>query len=379
MRYAVTRFCLLLLGCSLCATATARAEQIEVLNAGGAEVGMPDGNLVDSEILSPTAWGHGQPAVGAYPGWYASGDALFLHRNHARDLVISVNDRGTILDTADDFPLLTTNDLGFQDFETGYRVELGRSLGHGLALEGSFFQIREWDAYGQVTSNGLLNQGPEPEALSPPISFFAANFDADPFFQALQHTATYMSDVLSAEMNLKAAWQYHSLTGAELYGFRYFRLRERFTLVSQDEAFSTPTDGFGTYDTETDNDLFGFQYGQEASLQLHSLVCMQTKIRAGLFLNNAEQRTQVISNAVLVNDIHEENTDIAFVGELNVNFKFNLTRWASARAGYNFLWVEGVALAPEQDYPLALTGFNQLNDGGGLFLHGFNIGVELSR
>ena len=378
MRYAVTRFCLLLLGCSLWATATARAQQMEVLNADGAELGQAGGDLIDAGDLLPVAFGHHAPAGGCYPGWYAAGDALFLHRQHARELVITVNDRGTLLDTSDDDPLLTTNDLAF-DFETGYRVELGRSFGNGLALEGSYFQIREWDAFGQVTSNGLLNPGPDAEALSPPISFFAPNFDPDPFFQAVQHTVTYMSDVQSAEMNLKAAWQLHSVAGAELYGFRYFNLRERFTLVSQDEFDSTPTMGFGSYDIETDNDLFGFQYGQEATFHLHSMVCMHARLRAGVFANAVEQRSQVVSNGVLVNDIHEKDADVALVGELNVNFKVKLNRWASARAGYNFIWLEGVALAPEQDYPLALTGSNQLNDNGGLFLHGFNIGVELSR
>jgi hypothetical protein len=376
MRYAVTRFCLLLLGCSLSAAAIARAEQIEVLNADGAEIGQSDGNLVDAGDLVNVGFGKHQAACQSccYPGWYAAGDALFLHRNHARELVIASNDAGTIFNVADDIPLLTTNDLGFNDFETGYRIELGRSLGNGWALEGSFFRINEWDAAAQATSNGAFAAG-----LSPPLSFAAVTFNADPFYNALQQSVTYTSDLLSAELNAKAAWQCHGLTGAEIFGFRYFRVGEQFSLVSQDTAFSTPTNGFGAYQIRTDNDLFGLQYGQEASLQLHSLVSMQTRLRAGVFVNSAEQRSQVFVNSVLASDIREEEEDVAFVGELNVNFKVKLTRWACARAGYNFLWVEGLALAPEQNFPMALNGFNSLNTHGGLFLHGFNIGVELSR
>jgi hypothetical protein len=336
--------------------------------------------MVDSGTVFHEGWcGAGCEPFHCYPNWYAAGDALFLHRSRARDTVITVDDNNTILDTADDIPLLTAGDLRFNDFEAGYRVEVGRAISHGLFVEASFFQVSEWDAAGQVTSNAMLSPLFEAEALSPPISFLLPNFDADPFFQALQHTVVYTSEILSGELNLKATWKRRSLERAELFGLRYVRIREHFNLLSQDEATSTFLNGFGSYDIETENDMFGLQYGQESTLPLHDLVSLHAKIRAGVYYNTMESHSRVISNALLVNDVGGREEDVAFVGEVNVNCKVKLSHWAAARAGYNLLWVEGVALAPEQDYPNALTGFAQLNDNGGMFLHGFNIGIELTR
>jgi hypothetical protein len=46
------------------------------------------------------------------------------------------------------------------------------------------------------------------------------------------------------------------------------------------------------------------------------------------------------------------------------------------RTGYNLIWIEGLALAPDQ-LDFSNTGDDaELQDGGGVFLHGVNIGLE---
>lgn len=50
------------------------------------------------------------------------------------------------------------------------------------------------------------------------------------------------------------------------------------------------------------------------------------------------------------------------------------------RAGYNLIRLAGVALAPDQwDFTDTLTSGSQLVGGGGLFLHGANLGLERRR
>jgi hypothetical protein len=322
-----------------------------------------------------------------YPGWYASGDALFLHRGRVRRQTLVVADNGTINNQQDDTPVLDANDLAFNGYETGYRVELGRALGHGLALEGSYFEVSEWDQSAQVTANGMITNDPLLEGLSPPLDNFRAFFRSTPFdaeqagtfYQALQQTVTYQSDLRSAELNLKASWQHCQFMRSEFFGVRYLQVRERFSLVSQDEVISTPTNGIGSYNVESDNDLLGAQYGQEFGVTLLGRILLSTRIKAGLFVDTIEQRTSIIDSDVLRYDNIDFESELAFVGELNVGVNIKITELLSARGGYNLMWVEGVALAAEQDYPVAFTNVSPTNDNGGLFYHGFSVGVQLQR
>jgi hypothetical protein len=290
-----------------------------------------------------------------------------------------VADQGTILDVTDDRPLLGARDLTFNDYETGFRTELGRSFGSGLSMEGSFFLVNEWDAFAQVTSNGLIAPLPLSEGISPPLPFNQAFFDADTFYEAVQQTVIYRSELQNAELNLKATWRHHHFVRSEFVGIRYLQVREYFQLISQDEVTSTPLDGIGTYTIDTDNDLIGGQYGQEFGIPVLGCALLSTRLKAGLFGNSAEQMTQIVDSGVVVFDSRDTDGELSFVGEINVNFDVRVNKLLTVRGGYNFLWVQGIALAPEQGYPIALTGTSPLNDNGSLFYHGFNIGLQVAR
>jgi hypothetical protein len=45
--------------------------------------------------------------------------------------------------------------------------------------------------------------------------------------------------------------------------------------------------------------------------------------------------------------------------------------------GYNLIWIEGVALAPDQlDFTNTTTSGSGIDTDGGVFLHGVNAGLE---
>jgi len=47
------------------------------------------------------------------------------------------------------------------------------------------------------------------------------------------------------------------------------------------------------------------------------------------------------------------------------------------RAGYNLIWIDGLALAPNQfDFSVADNAGSALASGGGVFLNGANLGLE---
>jgi hypothetical protein len=68
----------------------------------------------------------------------------------------------------------------------------------------------------------------------------------------------------------------------------------------------------------------------------------------------------------------------AFVGGGNLSALYLLNNVWNIRAGYSVLWLQGLALSPDQlDFNFANSqGGSQLHNNTGLVLHGINIGLE---
>ena len=70
-------------------------------------------------------------------------------------------------------------------------------------------------------------------------------------------------------------------------------------------------------------------------------------------------------------------TGLGFIGSLNATLIYKLTDTCGIRAGYNAIWLTNAALAPTQfDFSTGSAAGTGLNDNGGIFLHGANLGVE---
>ena len=69
---------------------------------------------------------------------------------------------------------------------------------------------------------------------------------------------------------------------------------------------------------------------------------------------------------------------MAFEGELNLSGIFRINDVWSLKAGYSVMWIEGLALAPDQlDFNFAVSpSGNTLTSDGGMFIHGANVGLE---
>jgi hypothetical protein len=99
--------------------------------------------------------------------------------------------------------------------------------------------------------------------------------------------------------------------------------------------------------------------------------------KAGAYDNSLGQ-TQSITNAETVRDpnVGRHEADWAFIGDIGANVSFNFCRCWCAMAGYQVMWVDGLALAPNQldfrNTPGAGTG---LDRGGNVFYQGAHVGV----
>ena len=133
------------------------------------------------------------------------------------------------------------------------------------------------------------------------------------------------------------------------------------------------------YQVRTNNNLLGVQLGTRAR-RCWGRWRVEGTGKAGVFANLANQASPAIFDypgVVLRPDTNDSTTRTAFVGWLNATAIYQLNSTWGVRAGYNVIWLEGVALAPDQlDFANTPTSGSSIHTAGGVLLHGVNIGLE---
>ena len=96
----------------------------------------------------------------------------------------------------------------------------------------------------------------------------------------------------------------------------------------------------------------------------------------GAFHNAAEQR---ISTSYLGPAIDDGGSRTAFLGEIGISATYRMTEHFTLRVGYEWMMIDGLALAPEQiaGSSLATNTANLKNDDN-LWFYGAHIGLELT-
>lgn len=268
--------------------------------------------------------------------------------------------------------MLNARDL-HQGFSGGPRLGLIHHGDDGNDLEVSYFQIDGWDVARGVgpTPNNLL-------VMTAPGDF-SQNQDGD---KATQFMAwDYASRLYNAEVNVRRnPWR--GLT--VLAGFRWINLSEEL----QGLLAPPNTNGAGTFwDTQTKNNLYGFQIGMDAKLLERNRFSIDGVVKAGIFDNHVDEATAARMTRIQFGE--SASTDhAAFVGEIGLQAKYQLTQRLLLKAGYEAIWLQGVALAPgqiaetychgslvpQEEYVQALG----VNCNSGAFYHGATAGLEFS-
>jgi hypothetical protein len=160
-------------------------------------------------------------------------------------------------------------------------------------------------------------------------------------------------------------------------GFRYIEIGTDLNITAA--SFPAPLTETGNYQVHTTNRLFGGQIGGRIRRTVNRFGFELTG-KAGIYGNDASQNQTVIDfpNFPLRPTTSVQESNVAFEGELNLSGIFRLTNVWSVKAGYSVIWIEGLALAPDQlDFNFATSpSGNTLTSDGGMFIHGANIGLE---
>ena len=169
-----------------------------------------------------------------------------------------------------------------------------------------------------------------------------------------------------------------------LAGFRWAEVMEELQGI-----LSPPgTSGAGPFwDTQTKNNLYGLQIGAEARLFERGRFSIGGVLKAGAYDNHAEEASSARMARIWFGD--SCTTDhFAFLGEIGVQCKYQVLPRLSLKAGYEAMWLEGVALRPARSrkrivilraiVPQSAYYSMGVNCNSGAFYHGATVGMEYS-
>ena len=279
--------------------------------------------------------------------------------------------------------LLSTSDLGF-NFDPGLRTTVGKRLCGCWALEFEYFGIFDGTA-------SAVAVRPAGETIAFPNGPFGNVFSDMNTVQV-----KYSSSVQSFAVNLPCCCGCCDECGCGetgcdgcgcgavrcrsfewFAGFRYLNVNQKLNISAQAEpAYPGATPEEGSYDIGTSNNLFGAQLGARLRRMWGRFGWEATGI-AGIF-GNAEQQTQTVNDyGYQWRNVSASGGQVAFVGELDCSALYRLTDVWNLKAGCTLMWIDGLALAPDQlDFNFGTTNGSQLQNGGAMFLQGVNLGLE---
>lgn len=288
--------------------------------------------------------------------------------------------------------VLSTDDLAF-DYEEGFRFTAATQVGPGSNLEFTYYGLFFYDDTAIAVRTGPLATDGLFSVLSDfgtnPPGGFAETDNAD------LHLINYNSTFDSFELNFRQRWMAANCRyqGSWLWGARYFKLDEEFLF------FSSSTDGLPpgdparnlSYTVDTNNSLTGLQIGGDVWVCLMPGLRLGAEAKGGVYYNHMNVDSVITVNTLPltpgINPFTEEQIqgDVAFVGDASLIATYRVNYQWTLRAGYQILFVDGVALATENFNtqppagpfgPLAAARVPFVDDDGNVLYHGMFAGAE---
>ncbi len=164
-----------------------------------------------------------------------------------------------------------------------------------------------------------------------------------------------------------------------LFGFRWAGLEEQADLNVL--CCRVTSDVFTSYSVRTSSHMLGPQVGFRGRRQWKKWAVegwAKAMLAGTILSSNADPIFSSLAPTTIIRGPRRiTETGVGFLGDLNYSVSRRLTQSWWLRAGYNMIWLSGVALAPDQwDFTNTPTSGTTLVGGGGVFLHGANLGLE---
>ena len=376
----------------------AAVDAADVLNVSA----KPSGWMLDQSALEEIPYSASSGKWFNDGRWYASGESLWLDRSRAYRRTIAIDtallppppyDPANI----DDYPLRYKDVAKPFNVAPGARATLGRNLGRDYLNRDRSMEFTYYGGmtYEQTDGWNALGVAGDPNTLVTPLGLRVPGYNGAGYY-----TTAFNSDFNSYEWNFKlrrrlgrdkmvmmpnGEWSRHSeraFLPAGFVGIRLANVNEDFFWQSGREGVDFSQFG-GNYQIHTENWLLGMNFGGELISQ-NEFFWWGLRGRAAPCLSFASESQSNISNNY-VDDRFEEGsqnwsasdslTGPAFLGDLSLMAGFNVTPNLSFKAGYEFLWVAGIATATRQ-YNLDQRRQDPIDAGGQTLFQGLSFGFE---
>jgi Putative beta barrel porin-7 (BBP7) len=280
---------------------------------------------------------------------YGSAEVFYARRDN------NVIRQPVVIDTTTGGVVASTSDTEFR-YLPGIKAQAGYMFGSGFGVETDFWG--QWAFASRKNFGGNANL-----AIPGDLGLSSLNF-----FDVDQIDLTYASHINNYEINFilpYASVQY-------LAGFRYLTVDERYDI----STFSATT-GSGDYQILTRNRMYGGQLGARTQWQIERFI-FDFEGRAGVFANAAHQdQTVVDASGFQLRNASGSEREPAFVGEVSSYLFIPMGTHFTGRLGYTAIWIEDLALAPDQlDFSNTATSGTGVYARHGMLIHGFNAGLE---
>lgn len=252
------------------------------------------------------------------PTWTASADVILLNRTQEAFAGEPAGPRRSF------------------SYEPGWALDLRRT-----AADGNEIQIRHFGLDSWLASMSYLD-GAIP----------AAGF------------VNYSSEILSTEFNVRCSsgnrinW---------LIGFRWIEFNEHWNENNAILVFDVDDIG------QLRNQMYGCQVGADIDVfDRGGPFQVDAEIKVGLFGSRITRTQLVVLNGFPLDPLAvNRSSQASFLGEINISASYQVCSSVALHAGYQLLWLNGIAMAPAN----FADGGTTLNDSGSLFAQGFNGGL----
>jgi hypothetical protein len=204
------------------------------------------------------------------------------------------------------------------------------------------------------------------------IQFAAPGFVTAPVAAGEALRFDYFSRLYTTEANLKNRFNDWLTLMA---GFRWAMLAERF----EGSYFQPPPVNAATYfwQNQVDNQLYGFQIGGQAVFLDTGRLRIAATAKGGLYGNVAFQQTTGTPPGAPA--VSATDHCVACLGEASFTALWQASEHVAWRIGYQALWLDGVALSPNQIHLTNVTtGEARVDAADTVFFHGAVLGFEIT-
>ena len=322
-------------------------------------------------------WFFGPADAGCPPQWFAHVDGLFLFR--------APQGTTTFARLGPSGPDVLSTSAFDDEFSAAARATVGRSLGDWYRIEGTFFGTNTWSDSAFVR-NLDANGGAGVGNLYSPFSNFGnpaavVGLDYNDFA-----SIEFSSRLTNFEVNVRrrlvaqpGVWESSFLVGA-----RYIDLTESFGYRTTSTT-PGPSVSSNDYRIGTKNQMIGVQLGFLTQFLVRPRMWINLELKGAMFANDASMdytlnRVDAVGAATAFAGADQRNRT-AFLGEIVLEYNYHFAPHWTFRAGYNAMWVTGVALAVDNfnsDINTLQLGPAQINHRGEVAYHGPHIGLTFA-